>query len=67
MRKKFVNKSVSKEFASVIGDFNPICPICHRKRSDVKYRRLYDYINCEYENVLCCGECERSIIEDGLL
>ena len=64
MRKKFVNKSVSKEFASVIGDFNPIC---HRKRSDVKYRRLYDYINCEYESVLCCGECERSIIEDGLL
>ena len=67
MRKKFVNKSVSKEFASVIGDFNPIYPICQRKRSDVKYRRLYDYINCEYESVLCCGECERSIIEDGML
>ena len=64
MGKKFVNKSVSKEFASVIGDFNPIC---QRKRSDVKYRRLYDYINCEYENVLCCGECKVSIIKDGLL
>ena len=25
------------------------------------------YINCEYESVLCCGECERSIIENGLL
>ena len=41
--------------------------ICHRKRSDVKYRRMYNYIDCEYENVLCCGECEVSIIEDGML
>ena len=67
MRKKFVNKIVLKEYASVIGDFNPICPICHRKRSDVKYRRLRDYINCEYESVLCCGECEILIIEYRLL
>ena len=67
MGKKFVNKSTSKEYASAIGDFNPICPICQRKRSDVKYRRLYNYIDCEYENVLCCGECEVSIIEDGML
>ena len=67
MGKKFVNKSVSKEFARGIGDFNPICQICHRTRSDVKYRRLYNYIDCEYENVLCCGEFEVSIIEDGLL
>lgn len=43
---------------------NNTCEICRKKRSDVKLRKLYDYINCEDDWVNCCSQCEENFWEN---
>lgn len=41
-----------------------ICELCGKKRNDVKLRKLYDYINCEDDFVMCCTQCEGNFWEN---
>jgi len=41
-----------------------VCEICQKKKNDVKLRKLYDYINCEDDLVMCCTQCEGKFWED---